>query len=128
MPQLERQFQKAVLKEIRALHRDFHFLIYNSKGSVSSSGAYYKDRSLELGVPDLVGYYIPTGRIVFIELKVGKGVLNDNQKAFHNRIKATGQYIKTCWSNKEVIDFLDEIRVSEQKKSFNKQGEKNEGN
>lgn len=116
MAQPERVLMKVMLTVIKANFRDFRFFVYNSKGSLSKNKTYHKDPLLELGVPDLVGYYKPTRRIVFIEVKYGKGTLNDNQKLMHSSLLKDGIYVDTCWSVEELRQFLQSIRVSEQTK------------
>lgn len=119
MTQPERILQKVIVTELRCNHRDFRFFVYDSKGSFNKKGFFHKNYLIENGMTDLIGYYKPTKRIVFIEIKYGKGVLNDNQKAMHASLSKDQVWLKTCWSVQDVKDFLYLIRLSEQKTLVN---------
>jgi hypothetical protein len=117
------RFERALLnqsfKAITQYYKDFHFIVHKVTGSLNNRGKFYPDPLVEVGVTDLLGYHIPSSKIVFIELKIGDNDLTDGQVIFHNRVKLNKAYIKTCWSVREVADFLDQIRLLEQNNKVN---------
>ena len=70
------------------------------------TGALLKAMGLKAGWPDF--QFLFGGRAYFIELKVDKGRLSENQKIAHKQIEEAGGTIAVCRSTDEIIEICKE--------------------
>lgn len=81
------------------------FHVPNGEHRNAITGAKLKAMGVKAGVPDYV-LVMPDGRCGFVECKVGKGKLNDNQIAFTARLDGLGHVYAVCRSLDEWIALL----------------------
>lgn len=72
----------------------------------SPEAAKLKKMGVLAGVPDLT-FILPNGQAAFIELKVGKNDLSDEQTAVRELLLACGCGYQVAWSLEDVVRVLD---------------------
>ena len=109
MQKREAAIQKAVIAWCR--ERPLFALAFhvNNEGR-KTIGQAMEDRRLGTlaGVPDLC-IPLPEGRVVWMELKTSKGVLTNQQKAFHSEMRDFGQEVYTAYGYEQATHILEEI-------------------
>jgi len=98
-PLSERDWQAQVLE----LARLYRWRIHHCRPAMRPSGRWSTPIQGDPGFPDLV--LARSGRIVFIELKTNRGVLDANQAAWRDALIGTGAEW-FCWRPRH----LDEVR------------------
>ena len=59
------------------------------------------------GVPDRIVIF--TGDVYFVEVKTVDGIVSDDQKREHDRLRNAGAKVYTVWGNKGVDIFIKKI-------------------
>jgi hypothetical protein len=78
------------------------FHIANERNCNIAQGVLLKRKGVKKGVPDNCLIF-NDGSVMFIELKVGKGVQSQAQKAWEDALKQANIPIHVCYNLKEVI-------------------------
>lgn len=86
MKSTEKATQRAILDYLE-LSGIFHWR-NNTGGFKDTSGHFYRFGAV--GSPDIFAVLAPTGRIVGIEVKDGKGRVTDSQLAFGRKLQSLG--------------------------------------
>ena len=71
-------------------------------------GLTYKLVGLVNGLPDRL-LIAPGGKIIFVELKTGKGRLSKIQIFRINEIKHMGAYVRVIYGYEDMVQFIEEV-------------------
>lgn len=91
----------------------FHSAVGHGGGG-ERRGQILKRMGVVAGVPDYMILW--RGRVIFLEMKAGKGSLSLAQKAVHEAIVLAGGVVKTCRTEDEVVSFLETLQIPLQAK------------
>lgn len=113
MKHLETKLQITVAHYLKVVHPDllfFHplnggFVFSGDESDRKRQGAKFRAMGVLAGVPDLV-LVVPGAVVRFIELKIGKGSLSDEQAAVISRLQRLGCEVEICRSLDAVIATL----------------------
>ncbi len=109
-PPSEHKIQTALCDYLALAARpELHwFAIPNGEKRHISVASRLKSEGVRRGSPDLV-FLLPGGRVGWLEMKAGKGVLSDAQKAFRDKALALGHAWAVAKSIDEALEFLTSI-------------------
>lgn len=108
----EKLVMKAIEQLIAAKYRKYVVLWRNNTGMVKYEDKYGKKRGVRYGAvgsSDFIGCIAPSGRLLCIEAKAGKGKMTENQKAFRDRIESVGGLYILAYSAEDVDKVLSSI-------------------
>jgi hypothetical protein len=92
-------------------HRDLYwFAIPNAARRSLRMGARMKAEGLQSGVADLC-IMLPDGKVIWLELKTGKGRQSLAQKGFQARCERLGHPYGLVWTFDDAVAFLDKHGV-----------------
>jgi len=103
----ERDLQNEVIKYLDA-NLPFDSLVHHSSNE-STRRRSKKALGTKAGWPDIEIF--SNGKVLFIELKIDKNKLSDDQKIIHARIKSNGFNVVTCWTLEEVKAALFDYKL-----------------
>lgn len=95
------KFTQAAILEYLSLRGIFHYR-QNSGAFKTQTGGFY--RFGEKGAPDVIA--VINGKYIGIEVKDVKGVLNDNQKDFRDRLEKAGGVYLVVRNIDAFMDFI----------------------
>lgn len=106
----EREFQAAVIAEcdLRAVLEPEFGMVYHVANENS-----HRQPGVKGGVPDLCLPVLRVGATeiygaCYVELKVGKNTLSDNQKLWVERLRTEGNFVEVVWNDLERVIHLFE--------------------
>jgi len=74
----------------------------------SGKDVYIKHRAAKKGEPDISG--VLNGKAFYIEIKVGRDRLSDDQKSYIQRLERAGAKVAVCGTLGEVMEFCNTLK------------------
>lgn len=95
-----------IQNSIRLALNPYAVIFRANVGKVRMADGRFFDTGLPKGHPDLYGFRKTDGKLIYIEVKNGKGKLRDVQKHFLDRVKKYPVIAGVCRSPEEAIDLV----------------------
>lgn len=95
-----------VQNSIRLALNPYAVIFRSNVGKVRMHDGRWFDTGLPAGHPDLYGFRKSDGKVIYIEVKNGKGKLRDKQKHFIETMRQYPVIIGVCRSAEEAIELV----------------------
>ena len=93
------------LEKLGSIEAALTFAVPNAAKRSPKLAAYMKAEGMKSGVPDIICAFPRAGyNGLVIEMKIKPNKVEDNQKAFLQKLSGEGWLVKVCWSASEAYE------------------------